>query len=315
MIREFVLKNLSTLEEVKFGQDIDCDYVYESGGLDWGSIPATHSVYNYPGQIGDNISSTKVNNRDVTIQAYAYYILDDEEKRSIARENWSEYTHNKIKQKKEVLNRLINPLNFVRLTIGDYYIEGKPSATVQYGAIEAENNVYFCKFMISIFCADPMFKKITQTITAIAGDSGSFFFPLFFQPIGKIFGVRNNFLMLEAQNEGDIEIGGVITIEAKGEIINPSLENLSNGHKIKINKTMSEGDVIVINTVDGSAKGIWSKRDLVTASILYAWDFDNDWMKFEPGTSLISYTCDNQNEIYMDVKIEINPARYGLEDM
>jgi len=315
MVREFMLKNLSTLEEVKFGQDIDCDYIYESGGIDWGSIPASHNLYNYPGQIGDNISSTKVNNRDVTIEAYAYYILDEEERSSIERKDWVEYTYQKIKQKKEVLNRLINPLNFIRLTIGEYYIEGKPNATVQYGAIEEENNAYFCKFMISIFCADPMFKKITQTITAIAGDMGAYFFPLFFQPTGKIFGVRNDFLLLEAENEGDIEIGGIITIEAKREIVNPSLENLSNGHKIKINKTMSEGDMYIINTVEGSSKGIWSRSGVEDTSILAYWDFDNDWMKFEPGKSLISYTCDNQNEIYMDVKIEINPAKYGLEEM
>lgn len=316
MITEFILKNLSTLEEVKFGQDIDCDYVYESGGIDWNSIPATHSTYNYPNQIGDSFSSSKINNRDITIEAYAYYILSEDEKQIYNRNEWYDYGYEKIKEKKEVLNRLINPLDFVRMTIGDYYIEGKPSATVKYGVTEAENNIYFCKFLITIFCANPMFKKITQQTSLLSGDYGSFFFPFFVKPTGYIFGVRNNYLMLVVENEGNSKVGGIITLTAKAEVVNPTIENIDTGEKMRVLKTMQAGDTIIINTSDGEDKGIWGIINGELVTFIKYWNFTiNSWIKFEPGQTVIGYSTDNQSETSLDIKIEINPEKYGLEVM
>lgn len=315
MISSFVLQNLSSLVSVKFGHDYDCDFLYQPGGLDWGNIPATHNTYNYPNQIGTSFSSSKINNRDISIEGYAYYVLTDDERVINARESWEDYAYEKIKQKKKILNELINPLNLIRLTIGDYYIEGKPSATPKYGVADSENNIYFCKFLITIFCADPMFKKITQTITTIAGDYGMFFFPFFIKPSGYVFGVRNNYLILEVDNEGDIDIGGKIIITAMGEIVNPTVTNMENGQTIKVNKTMIEGETITINTRDGQEMGIWGEIGPTRSSYLQYWDFNNDWIKFSPGLSMIGYSCDNQAETKMDIKIEINPARFGLEEM
>jgi len=315
MIQEFILKNLSTLEEVKFGQDLDCDYIYESGGLDWGNIPGTHNTYNYPGQIGDSISSSKINNRDITIQAYSYYVLNEDEREEFGR-NWIPYAYDKIKEKKEVLNRLINPLDYIRITVGDYYIEGKPEATVQYGVTEEDNNVFFCKFMFSIFCADPMFKKITQTVTVLSGDFGGFFFPLSVPESGYRFGVRKNYLKLDVKNEGNSEIGGKIIITAKGAINHPTILNESNGESFTINKDLVEGEQVIVNTIDGAGRGIIGILNGVTYSYLQYWLFNsNNWIKFKPGISVISYSCTNHEENLMDVKIEINPAKFGLEEM
>lgn len=315
MIRQFVMKNLSTLEEVTFGQDIDCDYVYESGGLDWNNIPATHNTYNYPGQIGDSISSSKINNRDITIEAYAYYVLSEDERAELGRD-WIEYAYDKIKEKKETLNRIINPLDTVRITVGNYYIEGKPSATVKYGVTEYDNNIYFCKFLISIFCANPMFKKITQSVMLLSGDFGTFFFPLAIPTTGYKFGVRVNYLSLVVENEGNSEIGAKIILTAKDYIQVPTILNESNGQQFTIHKNLNAGEKVVINTSDGSEKGVIGTYQGVTSSYLKYWDFaQNDWMKFKPGFSTVSYTTLNQAEDKLDVKIEINPEKYGLEDM
>lgn len=315
MIQEFILKNLSTLEEVKFGQDLDCDYIYESGGLDWGSVPGVHNVYNYPGQIGDSISSSKINNRDVTVQAYAYYVLSEEEREEFGRD-WVPYAYEKIKQKKEMLNRLINPLDYIRITVGEYYIEGKPSATVQYGTEERNNNIFFCKFMFSLFCANPMFKKITQIVTVLSGDFGGFFFPLSIPQSGYRIGYRDNYLTLEVENEGNSEIGAKIILTAKSSIQNPKVINESNGQSFTIFKTMSEGEEIVINTSDGQQKGVFGTYNGVTSSYLRYWDFSvNDWIKMKPGKNSISYETDNGSELDLDVKVELNPEKFGLEEM
>lgn len=315
MVSNFVLKNLSTLEEVVFGQQMDCDYIYESGGLDWGSIPASHNVYNYPGQIGDSISSSKINNRDVTIQAYAFYVLNEDERAEVGR-GWVDYAYEKIKEKKEKLNRIINPLDYVRITIGDYYIEGKPSATVQYGATEAENNVYFCKFLITIFCANPMFKKLTQTVTVLAGDHGGFFFPLSLPDSGFIFGVRNNYLKLNVENDGNAEIGARIIITAKGAVNQPSILNEENGQHFTIKKNLVLGEQVIVTTMDGAKRGVIGILNGVESSYLKYWAFNaNDWIKFKPGFSEVSYSCLNEAEALMDVRVEINAEKFGLEEM
>lgn len=316
MVSNFVLKNLSTLEEVNFGQDFDCDYIYEDGGLDWGNVPATHNKYNYPNQVGDSISSSKINNREISISAYSFYVLTQEEKLIVERENWVEYCYDKIKEKNEVLNRLINPLNFIRLTIGDYYIEGKPSATPQYGVTVGENNLYFCKFLISIFCANPMFKKITQTTSLLSGDQGAFFFPFFIPPDGAILGVRNNYLMLEVLNDGNAEVGGIITLTAKDTIVNPVVENFDTGETFSIVYTMHLGDVITINTSDGGEKGIWGTISGVTTSFIKHVDFrSTSWLKFKPGNTTLVYSTSNDSEEFLDIKVDINPEKYGLEIM
>lgn len=315
MISNFILKNLTSLKEIKFGQDFDCDYIYESGGLDWGNVPATHNTYNYPNQVGNSISSSKLETRDVTIEAYVFYVLTDDEKVTYVRKEWQEYAYEKIKEKKAELNKIINPLNYMRLTIGNYYIEGKPSASPKYGITEEDNNIYFCKFLITLYCNNPMFRKLTQTISKLSGDDGSFHFPLSVPPIGYLMGIRNDYLMLNVINEGEIEIGGKIILTAKGTIQNPSIENVNNGQEIKVNKTLHEGEVVEIYTVDGSAKGIFGTYNGNRRSYLEYWDFNNDWIKFEPGLSIISFTTENQSETLLDVKIEINPAKFGLEDM
>ena len=316
MVTEFVLQNMASNKAVKFGQDIDCDYLYQSGGLDWGNIPASHHVYNYPDQIGSTFSSSKINERDISIEGYVYYILSDNERVMYRREQWAEYGYGKIKEKKKLLNELINPLDDIRLTIGEYYIEGKPSATVQYGTTEEENNVYFCEFLISIYCANPTFRKLTDVITVLSGDTGAFHFPMVIPPTGLIFGARKSYLMLAVQNDGDVEVGGKITISAKGNVSNPEIENVINGQKLRINKSMSAGETIVINTEDGSGRGVIGGTSEPYSSYLQYWDFTyNDWIKFEPGTSLIGYSSSSSSESLMEVSIQMNPAKFGLEEM
>ncbi|MBO7695448.1 MAG: phage tail family protein [Methanobrevibacter sp.] len=316
MISKFMLQDMNSFNSAIFGQDFNCDFLYLSGGLDWGNVPASHNTYNYPGQIGDTFSSTKINNRDITVEGYVFYTLSKDEQNLYLRDEWNDYAYSKIKQKKKILNELINPQHTLRFIINDYYIEGKPSSTPQYGTEEGDNNVYFCKFMFSIFCANPMFKKIVDSQTVLSGDYGGFHFPFILQDnMGYIIGTRINYLMLIVENEGDVAVGGEIKLTAKAEIVNPVIENILTGEYIKINKTLQQGEVITINTVDGEEKGITGYYQGVTRDYLQYWDFSNSWFKFEAGSTMIGYSTDNGSESELEVVVTINPAKYGLEEM
>lgn len=316
MISKFTLINTNTEQQFTFGQEIDCDFLFKSDGLDWGSVNGSHNTYNYPNQVGVSISSTKLNPRDITIEGYVYYILTAKERAEIPREERNEYCYSKIKQKKRSLDEVINPNDFVKIIIGDYYIEGKPNNSVYYGNTEEDNNTYFCKFLISVYCANPMFKKNTISRTNIQSSTPYFHFPLIIpEIIGISLSSRENYLLLAVENEGSVSIGGRIILTAKGQVTNPTLENIITGETIKINKVMQSGEVITINTSDGSQRGIIGNYGGIERSYLQYWDFSNTWFKFLIGTTLIGYSTDDSSESLLDVAIEINPEKFNLEEM
>ena len=316
MIKKFEIKNMNTMKSATFGMDIDCDFVFPGDeGVDWGNVPVNHHTYNYPSQVGDSISSSKINNRDVSIIGYAYYMLNEDELNLYNRDQRDEYAYENIKKKKELLNNLINPQDFIRIIVGDYYLEGKPSASPKYSPNESENNTYFCRFMIEIFCANPMFHKNTETITILSGESGGFHFPFILTPNKYIMGTRVNYLMLLVNNEGNATIGGKIILEAKDTIVNPVIVNSTTGEEMRINKTMIAGEKIIVNTQDGEERGIYGYTIEGKLDYLKYWDFDNDWIKFEQGHNIINYSTENQSETMLDVSIELNPEKFGLEEM
>ena len=316
MVTEIIATNMKLNTKCKFGQDLDCDYLFQDGGVDWGIVPAEHNTYNYLNQVGNSISNSKINSRDISIEAYVYYIPTEDEKTQMSHDELIEYAYEKIKEKKKRLNDFVNPLHYIRLTVGNYYIEGKPSSSPKYGIQSEDNNKYFCKFLINIFCNNPMFKKTTETKTVLSGDIGTFHFPLYFEDdIRLIVGIRNNYLILLVDNEGNAAIGGKIIIEAKGEIVNPTITNILTDEYIKINKTLVAGEKVIINTADGSKKGVYGEYNNVESDYLQYWDFSNTWLKFESGSNIIGYSTENQAESFMDVTIELNPEKYGLEEM
>lgn len=316
MITKFKVKNLVTDDTVIFGQDVDCNYLYKSGGVDWGNVPAAHNTYNYPGQVGDSIYSTKINSRSISITAYAYYILSKDEIDGLKRSERLALGYERLKESKRVINEIFNPDNMLRLSTSGYYIDGIPSASPQYGTDESENNEFFCAFNVELFCSSPMFHKETDVLKAIAGDYPVFHFPFIVVDEYKyIMGTRVDYLQLIVENEGNVPVGGKITFVAKGHIVNPSVKNVETGEKIVVRKVMENGDRIVINTVEGKDRGIFGIKGDKQENYLQYWSFSNTWLKFNKGTTMIEYSTENQSENNLEVLIEINPQKYALEEM
>lgn len=315
MITSFTVKNMSTNDIVTFGQEPGMDFLYQSKGIDWGNAGAVHNTYNYPNQVGVSIYSSNVKERDINIVAWVYYVLSQEEMAERSREEWAEYAYGKIKEKKNILSSVFNPLDVVRITTGGYYIEGKPSASVKFSAAEDENNVYFCKFEVSLYCNNPMFKKETMIQGVVTSDMPVWHFPWSMPPKGIVMGTRTDYLSLSVENEGNVAIGGRIILIAKGEVVKPTITNVNTGETMTINKTMVAGEKIVVTTIDGKDRGIVGTLHAVTENYLRYWKFTNAWFKFQKGTTLIKYETENQSEENLEVLVEINPEKYNLEEM
>lgn len=316
MVTEFVIENQTTNDVCTFGQTVDKNYLFKDGDIDWGVAEAEHSKYSYPGQVGTYISMTNLRERNVSIAGYVYFIVSKEERNRMGLQESHEYAYEKIKEKKKFLNALVNPNHFLKVIVGDYYLLGKPTQSIKYGTTFQENNEYFCRFYIDILCNNPMFFKITETKTVISSNVPMFMFPLAIPRIkGFYFGVRQNYLMLAIDNEGDTEIGGKIILKALDEIVNPTIENVISGEKITIDKTMQKGDKIIINTNKGSEQGVVGIVNGFEENFFKYWNFGNDWIKFQKGITLLGYYTDNGNENFLDVSVELNPQKLGLEEM
>lgn len=316
MVSSFTLMNKENGNSITFGQTTSSECLYKDDGVDWGNAPATHNTFSYPSQLGEYISSTSVKGRDISIMGYVYYLPNEAEKANIAPSEMEQYCYNKMRKKKELLNNIVNPTQVVRLEIGDYYIEGKPSKSIIYGSDISSNNQYFCSFLITIFCNNPMFRKITLPNTVLSGTQPAFRFPLVFtQNKGIIMGVRSNYRLIAIENEGNVPTGGIIQIKSNGTVVNPTLTNIVTGEFITVNKTMVEGEIIEINTNDGNEKGIRGYLNDEELNYFKYWDFDNTWIKFPIGTTMIGFSTEEGDESLLEITITMNPLKYALEDM
>lgn len=316
MFSSFILENQTTKQRLEFGQDYRNEYYFKEGDVAIGPVGTEQNTYSYPYQVGLSISNTTIKPRSVSIKGYVSYIPTQADIESVGGENGkllSDIIIKRIEQKKKSLNSLIIPDDYIRMYIDEYYIEGKPDGSIQYGKTLQENNEYFCAFLIELYCANPMFRKVKETISNIAASIAMFHFPLILKPTGFVFSTRKSYQLIYAENEGNATVGAIITIEAKSEVENLELENVTTGEKIKINKTLQVGEKVIINTNDGDQKGIIGINGFVSENYYRYWDQDNKWMKFPQGLSLIGYSTENESEKYVDIKIEMYPEKYNLE--
>ena len=316
MVENFTLINKENGNSITFGQTTSSECLYKDDGIDWGNAPAIHNTFSYPSQLGEYISSTRVMGRDISIMGYVYYIPNEFERMNIPASEMEQYCYNKMLKKKELLNNIVNPTQIVKVEIGDYYIEGKPSKSIIYGSDVSSNNQYFCSFLITIFCNNPMFRKTTLPNTILSGTQPAFRFPLVFpKNEGIIMGIRSSYQLIAIKNEGNVPTGGIIHIKSNGTVVNPTVTNIATGESITINKTMVEGEVIEINTNDGNEKGIKGYLNEEELNYFKYWDFENTWLKFPIGTTMIGFSTKEGDESLLEITITMNPLKYALEDM
>ena len=317
MIDAVKLKNLSTGSEIELTKSMDSAYLLETDGIDWGSAGATHSSYTNLTSVGNIITATKINSRTIS---FTGRICSKHTNREIAelyhiskRSEIAEMKLSEIEASKKVLSQLVNPIDYIRVTAGDFFIDGKADSSVVFSKNWKENNEVYCKFTFSITCEAPLFKYALAQITPLRGTYGGFHFPLTIpKNRGMHFGNIIAYQLMTVENIGDVAIGGVIHIKAKGTLVNPSFTNVYTQESIQIHKTLSEGEVIKIDTINRTVIGSTDGKNFT--SYLQYWDFSNTWFQFVVGNTLFGYSADDDTQENMDIWIELNNSFYSMED-
>lgn len=287
MIESLVLTNTVTLQSVLLDKDNSYLVLDEA---DLGTVEGTHHSYKYVNQVGVYIDSTTLEQRTVAISGW---VIGD--------------TYDELRENKKVLNRLVNPLHPIDAVVQEKYkLTFKPDYSVKYSVSYEENNEILCKFLIQGTCADPMFTTKDKQSALVASTIPKFRFPLIIpKNAGILMGLREPSLLATLNNGGDIDTGLLVTFSCTSTVTNPSLLNVDTREFIKVNKTMSAGEQIVISTGSGEKyiKGIVNG---VEYNYFKYMDFDSTWLQLHVGENTLKYDADS-NVAGLEVLISFLP--------
>lgn len=308
MVESLKFINLNTGKEIIMDGD-KADYLIDTdnGSIDWGEIQAKHSTFNFPTQIGSYISSSSLEDREVSFFGYVLggNIQD-------------------LRRKKRLLSAFFNPLHDIEIQAAGYSLFGKAQANIVYGKEYPENNTAFCKFTISLLCNQPLWQTSKPLSMNIAVLQPGWKFPWIMvneKGKGTIFGKRRRALLQQLTNSGATSVGAVITIHALGIVNNPELKLVETQEFIHINKTLSEGEDIVISTVDGE-RYIRGRKDENSPweSYLEYLDLDSSWVQLPVGTVTIGFSTFESEEVQddtyknMNINLAFHEKVFNLED-
>lgn len=278
MVERIVLRRVNNSEELVLDMVSTPSYILKS--VSWGTIQGTHHSYKYVNQIGESLTNTSLEKRPITIEGW------------VVAEN-----KNLMMMLKNKLNYFINPQEAIELFYSHYVIEFVPDETVKYSTTSAENNEYFCKFQISGTAFNPLFFDTAESRFTFVNTVPGFHFPLVMSSSlpdkGVTFGKRSVSRISNAFNEGSVPVGMTITFKANGTVVNPSLINVNTQEKFLINKTLTSGEEVLVNTNIGekSVRGKIGNGDY--ANYYMYKDIDSPWLQLEIGDNLFSYNAES----------------------
>ena len=158
-----------------------------------------------------------------------------------------------------------------------------------------------CRIVLSIYCGQPYWEDLEQMVAEIAEATALLFFPVegqYFTEAGRPFGVLDTDLEKSFVNDGDTDVGMIITINTYGQVKNPRISCSSgsqNGWWMQLNATLEDDDEVEISTVRGNkyitinGSEVY-KGEPVTNLLEFNGD---DWLQLEQGENTLNLTADS----------------------
>lgn len=320
MIQELQIINKVNGQQLSLAMDGSTQYVLDE--VDWDVPSVSFSEYRVPFQIGVSLYGTEIGTRKPSITGYVVSKVHGME---FLGKGWNEFLEAQlqdVEQKKYELNRVINPLQDIRVIVGDYFIEGRPSSAVKFSSKENENNEVLCMFTIDINCFSPMFRLNKGKQTVLAMVQPKFRFPWILKETGNIMGIVSNKKIVNVINDGDCDIGGIIKLEAVvGTVQNPTIFNVDTQEQFMIRLKLLEGDYLLINTKIGEENVIHhhvnylstgkSKDENVIADVIDGSTF----LQFKQGSNLYGYSVEQGSNAFVNLTIDMDELFFNLKGM
>lgn len=282
--------NLKLVQETRSLELDETNYkIISIEGIDYPELDiSTTSNAHYDGSY---INSNRADKRTITIQA--------------------EYQFNDTEIERDKLLSFFNFKNVGTLII-DY---SKRKKSIQYNISDFKSKIDNVNdklnFEVELLCTEPYLRDVAESKLDIALWRGAFHFPLRCTANNKIImGVKEPSLIANINNTGDVETGMIIEFRALGTVKNPSLFNINTREFIKVNTTMSAGEIIRINSNIGH-KSIVKEIDGIQNKIMNLLDIDSTFLQLSVGDNLFRYDADDGFD-FMEVSIYFNPSYLGV---
>ena len=146
----------------------------------------------------------------------------------------------------------------------------------------------------SVLCPHPFWRSSSEVVADISDVLPAFYFPFAIEAEGIPFSEIEKGMDKVVTNNGDIESGIIIELQADGEVINPIIYDAYGG-SFKLNYTMQEGDLITINTYKGEKSVKLLREGKETNLFRYVAD-PPTWFLLEPGDNIFTYETESGSE-------------------
>lgn len=316
MIDAITLKNMDTLKSVTMTKSFGNPYILETDGIDWGTVQAAHNTVSNLTGVGHIVTSTSVKDRPVSITGRICPVHTTKQIATLYNTSdpaeIEQYKLFEIEDACAALSKIVNPFSVLRIIVGDFYLEGMPTASLKISSQWKENNEIYKKFTFSLECANPMFLFKNKRNVTLSGVTGGFHFPLGIPKTGMHFGTIQKYQLVLIENLSDVPTGAIIYMRAEGSVVNPTLTDVYSQKSIKIKKTLRRNEIIKIDTVERKVYGSTDNGQTYEYYLKY-WDWDNTWMEFPVGSSLLGFSADDETYKSLVVWVELQQSIYTLQ--
>lgn len=223
-----------------------------------------------------------------------------------------EYTKEEDKEeKRQELIKFFNPFSTGNLIVKYGNIERVIEYKVENVSMKINNVNNLLNVIVDLICPNPYWTEPGGITNNIAYWQGTFEFPLSIDINNKIeFGRRNDALIANIENLGDVQCGFVVEFKAQGAVKNPSLLNVLTREFIKINRVMKAGEIITVDTRFNKKKVI-SKFEGDETNIVNFIDLDSTFIQLNKGDNYFKYEAE-ENISNLEIKITHNNWYLGV---
>lgn len=198
----------------------------------------------------------------------------------------------KVDEYKRQMQKVLNPkLGEVVILYKGKEIKAIVESTPIFPSSEGSRGIYYQKYLIHLICHNPFWVDNFTESREMSYLMGGIKFRLSLPTSFSNRGFRRKCI-----NDGDVD--SPVIIEFKGPATNPTVNNLSTGEFIKVNRSLGEDDVLTINTAFGE------KYVRINGENAFHYiDLDSVFWQLVPGENILSYESNNDS-IKTKVKVK-----------
>lgn len=186
------------------------------------------------------------------------------------------------------LNSIIFPKRYIKVyyknSLKNLYIDGYVES-FEYDKFSAK-----CACQLSIICTDPYWKDAEVSSILLSQLISLFEFPFSIPKEGIALSEIIDTQSYSVMNYGSIETGVQFIIEARANVVEPTIMNLSTQESMTIRTHLNTGDRLLISTVKGS-KYVKMDCNCVESNLINDLINDSKWIKLVPGENRFTYSA------------------------